>query len=462
MSGTVTITVNSSTGAVTALASGGNTGTAGTLTYTWSGGTSGTGTTTTPTLGVPATCTVTASDAAGEISATITVYKVETALVGNVGSDAATITNAYGKIGDVIDIDYVVGTSGSATNSVAFTGGVVVDGGTSPAKYTIVATDATNGIITITATFTHTDVPPITYTISATPLLSFGTLPKPYTPPTGQTVTVTNTGTGAITLIQPTSINFIIGALSTTSLLATGDVATFTVQPKPGLPIGVYNEIITITGNDGASATITANFTVICPSEAEDIDGNIYTVTSLAGLCWIENIKTTKYADGADIPYAKPYYSSLNPNAEVNKEIFGLLYTWYSAVNVPEGSSTLPTPDINGNIQGICPNGWHIPTQAEWEKLYAYDAKDLKSITLWLTPNSNTNLTGFNALPAGMYNAALKRCQELHGFTGYWSCSGLAGNVANYFYLTYYCDLLREDTTHKANGLSVRCVFNDF
>ena len=302
--------------------------------------------------------------------------------------------------------------------------------------------------------------PPVIYEISATPLLEFGTLAKPYIPPAAQIVTVTNTGTGAITLIQPTSANFVIGVLSTTTLPNTDDVATFTVQPKPGLPVGVYNETITITGNDGASATVTVTFTVICPSKWDDIDGNNYPVKTLAGLCWIGNMKTTKYADGTDIPYAKPYYSSQNPDMNANKDIFGLLYTWYSAVNVPEGSSALPTPNLDGNIQGICPDGWHIPTQAEWEKLYAYDARDLKSVTLWISPNHNTNLTGFNALPAGKYEAALSRCQELYGFTGYWSGNGLAGSTAHYFYLTYYCDLLREDTTHKANGLSVRCVLD--
>jgi len=303
--------------------------------------------------------------------------------------------------------------------------------------------------------------PSLTYTISATPLLAFGTLAKPYISPAAQTVTVTNTGTGAITLIQPTSTHFVVGALSTPTLPATGEVATFTVQPNSGLPIGDYNEIITITGNDGASATVTVTFSVVCPtSDAVDIDGNTYTVTSLAGLCWIGNMKTTKYADGTDIAWAKPYTNAQYPDGAANAAIFGLFYTWYSAVNVPEGSSALPTPDMYGYIQGICPDGWHIPTQAEWEKLYAYDASDLKSVTLWISPNHNTNLTGFNALPAGKYEAALSRCQELYGFTGYWSGNGLAGNAAHYFYLTYYCDLLREDTTHKANGLSVRCVLD--
>jgi hypothetical protein len=101
-----------------------------------------------------------------------------------------------------------------------------------------------------------------TYTISASTLTSFGSMSVGYTPPASQTVTITNTGTGAVTLTQPTATNYNIGALSTTSLAA-GATATFTVQPKAGLSAGNYNEVITISGNSGAAtATVNANFTV--------------------------------------------------------------------------------------------------------------------------------------------------------------------------------------------------------
>jgi len=100
-----------------------------------------------------------------------------------------------------------------------------------------------------------------TYTISASTLTPFGSLQIPYTQPAAQTVTVTNTGTGAITLTQPTAANYVIGTLSATNLAA-GATATFTVRPKAGLAAGTYNETINISGSNSVAATVSASFTV--------------------------------------------------------------------------------------------------------------------------------------------------------------------------------------------------------
>jgi hypothetical protein len=100
-----------------------------------------------------------------------------------------------------------------------------------------------------------------TYKIEASELPAFGTLHIPYTQPEPQTVTVTNTGTGTVTLAQPAAVNYIVGTLSPL-VLAPGSKATFTVQPKPGLPAERYQETIQIQGSDGAATSVTADFTV--------------------------------------------------------------------------------------------------------------------------------------------------------------------------------------------------------
>ena len=102
-----------------------------------------------------------------------------------------------------------------------------------------------------------------TYSISATPnTLNFGSITEGDARPAAQTVTVKNTGNQTVTLNQPSSTdNFVVDTLSTTNLAA-GETATFTIQPKDKLPRGSYSEQITISGNDGASATLTATFTV--------------------------------------------------------------------------------------------------------------------------------------------------------------------------------------------------------
>ena len=118
--------------------------------------------------------------------------------------------------------------------------------------------DDINKTITYTAKWE-----PYTYSIGVSPaVLDFGSITEGDAQPAAQTVTVTNTGNQTVTLEQPASTNsFVVGTLSTTEL-APNAIASFTIQPKDKLPRGSYSEQITISGNDGASATLTATFTV--------------------------------------------------------------------------------------------------------------------------------------------------------------------------------------------------------
>lgn len=101
------------------------------------------------------------------------------------------------------------------------------------------------------------------YSISAnTTVLDFGSAYTGYTQPAAQTVTITNTGNQPLTLTQPASTNsFEVGTLSKT-VLAAGETATITVQPKAGLAAGAYSEDITVSSSQSATVTISASFTV--------------------------------------------------------------------------------------------------------------------------------------------------------------------------------------------------------
>ena len=189
----------------------------------------------------------------------------------------------------------------------------------------------------------------------------------------------------------------------------------------------------------------------VCPESVTDIESHIYPVIKLAGLCWTSNLRTTKYADGADIPFAKPYTCPTCP-AQLDT-IFGLLYDWYSAVGALDVRALRATP-----VQGICPDGWHIPSQAELSLLGRYPAKDLMSTDYWLVPG--TNLTGFDSRPAGRYNGALNRFEDLYGFTAYWTCDADPRETATTFTFTYYCNETQNITILKTDGISVRCVWN--
>ena len=103
------------------------------------------------------------------------------------------------------------------------------------------------------------------YAITAAPsVIDFGTVKTGYAQPTPKTVTITNTGNETVDLRDvalPENSNYIVSELSGKKL-APRETAEFTVQPNGGLAAGTYNETLTISGSDGAEATVTLTFSV--------------------------------------------------------------------------------------------------------------------------------------------------------------------------------------------------------
>jgi len=186
-----------------------------------------------------------------------------------------------------------------------------------------------------------------------------------------------------------------------------------------------------------------------------DLDGVTYNTVSLVGYCWTkENLRAA-----TGIEEAMAYDED-----ETNAETYGRLYTWYSAVGVAEDGSETPAADENGYVQGICPDGWHIPTETEMQALQTVSSFDLNATTLWEGPYASqyTDAYGFTALPAGMYNSALTRYEGLGTQTDWWSVktpttSGSTVMATSYSSL-YSCDELIEKNRPATDGLSVRCV----
>jgi uncharacterized protein (TIGR02145 family) len=229
------------------------------------------------------------------------------------------------------------------------------------------------------------------------------------------------------------------GTLATASL----DGAVFPIGVSTVKVYAYY--LITV---DSCEFTVTVER--FCPATIPDEEGNIYKATKLGGLCWTENLKTTLIPGTTDpIPFAKPYTCSICPDGL--EEIFGLLYTWYSAMN--DGSN-------RGFTQGICPEFWHIPSMDEWNLLSGYDAKTLRSTDYWLDPpGPGTDDYGFDARPAGWYSSAIDRCVDLYGFTSWWSTADSNDNATS-AWMSYYCNGIQTEVKKKGDGLSVRCVMD--
>ena len=213
-----------------------------------------------------------------------------------------------------------------------------------------------------------------------------------------------------------------------------------------------------------------------------DIDGNVYKTVKLGNQVWMaENLRTTRYADGTPIPLgteassttAYRYYPDDN---SANVSDYGYLYNWAAVMNGSASSEANPS-----GVQGICPDGWHVPSDAEWTELTNYVksqsqyvcgdytgniAKALASETGWKpddeecaagnNPSAN-NATGFSARPAGFYNGIYNN----FGNTAYFWSATQSGSYNAYYRTLFYTNaIVNRNNYNKNRGYSVRCVRN--
>lgn len=235
--------------------------------------------------------------------------------------------------------------------------------------------------------------------------------------------------------------------------------------------------------------TVTPGSSVImdglaCPGTptVTDVDGNLYHTIAIGQQCWMkENLRTTKYYDETPIPSATTATSSTAryryyPGGdETNASTFGCLYNWQAIMYGSVSSNTNPS-----NVTGVCPSGWHVPSNEEWTQLKVYVsskndnrcggntqniAKALASTESWVSnsiscavgdyaPNNNT--TGFSALAAGDNNG------NMGANANFWSCTQSNSNATAYAvqFVNTSPTMTVNDGAAKENGYSVRCVRN--
>jgi uncharacterized protein (TIGR02145 family) len=192
-------------------------------------------------------------------------------------------------------------------------------------------------------------------------------------------------------------------------------------------------------------------------SRVTDIDGNIYDTIKIGTQVWLQqDLKTTHYRDGSPIPLITndSAWSKLTNGAYCNynndttsASVYGRLYNWY----------------VISNPAGICPAGWHIPTDSEWTVLITYLGGDsiagasMKATTMWASNTGATNSSGFSGFPTGcrFYNGSFIDMGVLGLF---WSASAYNDNVAWYQTLNYRNSELVPDVILKQAGFSCRCI----
>ncbi len=218
-----------------------------------------------------------------------------------------------------------------------------------------------------------------------------------------------------------------------------------------------------------------------------DIDGNEYTTIQIGDWVWMaENLRTVHYSNGDPIQRvesmedwtglgsdAKAY--CFYENSDLAFETYGALYTWAAAMNGEPSIDEIPS-----GVQGVCPSGWHLPSDSEWKQLESHlGMSDLTAnddgwrgwdeggmlkqtgTSLWLEPNDMaTNSSGFSALPGGFRDAD-GSFQSGGKFTSFWSSFGYDADGAWLRGLHAWRGELLRDVYPRKNGFSVRCIKDD-
>jgi uncharacterized protein (TIGR02145 family) len=205
-----------------------------------------------------------------------------------------------------------------------------------------------------------------------------------------------------------------------------------------------------------------------------DVDGNSYNTVTIGTQVWMkENLKASKYRNGDAIPTNLDNAAWINTttgafaiynNDAANNTTYGKLYNWYAVADP----------------RGLCPAGWHVPTDHDWQILTKYldpaaDTTQCCSNTAggkmkstgtlqaatgyWQDPNTDaTNSSGFTGLPGG--GRAFNGPYFAFSQYGYWwsstvgpNLNGWSRTLNNISSISY-----RYLYDYKTDGFSVRCL----
>lgn len=222
-----------------------------------------------------------------------------------------------------------------------------------------------------------------------------------------------------------------------------------------------------------------------CPTSntVTDNDGNVYPTVLLGNQCWMaKNLRTTTYADNTPIPISINVQSETLPYGYVPNNDATLLADYGYLYNWPAVTRGIAAEEFK--LQGLCPAGWHVPTSAEWDTLFAYVSsqpeywcsysssigKALAATSGWLSSSYNcaignnlaaNNATGFALLPTGLN----------HGYgqmyfgeeTRLWAASSESATEANTVYANYSSGYVYGTVGiwQKHYGFAARCVYGD-
>ena len=198
-------------------------------------------------------------------------------------------------------------------------------------------------------------------------------------------------------------------------------------------------------------------------------DSNVYRIVTIGSQTWMaENLN---YADSITTKSLLKRNWCYD-NIAANCDKYGRFYTWAAAIDSVKLATDADNPQKCGDnrtctlpamVQGICPDGWHLPTQAEWNTLFtelggkSTAGKILKSQTGWYGNGNGTDGEGFSALPSG-YRDYIGFFKYGGSYAYFWSASEDGYTSAYLMYLYYGDENANLNDYAKSFGFSVRCL----
>jgi uncharacterized protein (TIGR02145 family) len=307
----------------------------------------------------------------------------------------------------------------------------------------------------------------------ATSLATISTSPPTLLSPTGASTggDITDSGGGTIFnrgVAYGTSQSPTISGMSTSDGTGTG---AFTSTLSGLTASTLYYVRAYATNSVGTAYGNEVSFTTLAPPQPcpgapsiTDIDGNTYNTVQIGTQCWTQsNLKVTKYRNGDNIPTGlsdvqwgsttSGAYAIYN-NDVANDALYGKLYNWYAVTD----------------SRGLCPTGWHVPSDGEWTTLTTFLGGEwvaggaMKSTATQPTPGGwggtntgATNSSGFTGLPGG-FRFSGGGFFYLGDFGYWWSSSDAGSGNALYLDLNYFTASAFRLSNYHRNGLSVRCA----
>ncbi len=210
---------------------------------------------------------------------------------------------------------------------------------------------------------------------------------------------------------------------------------------------------VSSSGNESSSSSILTNSSssvTIGEYFTDERDGKVYRYVAIGSQIWMAENLNYETAEGS--------WCYNNEKAKCDK--YGRLYHWAAVTALPDScrNETCYTL-LQRPHQGICPQGWYIPSKYDWSTLASYEesGKKLKARTDWFDDGAGTDDYGFSALPGGAYypNGVFSNINK-YGF--WWTVSENGPSVAHYRVMMAHSDDADASARYKDHGFSVRCI----